>query len=193
MKWSWSVCAAIILAAFVAGCGSAGDTGNHGTFDNTGGAPPPGSAIGFRSVSLSLDAICLAQFGTSLALFARAATDIPVINGDLSCSENLRVALADTIATLTKDQAIGIYNLGLGGCVRSHEIAGVNRDGLVIRPWVLLHDTTLGARGSVGCTADALLNLYALVFDSADGAKAMELHIGTINPNYPRNPDLPRF
>jgi len=187
----WSVCIGVLLPLFVAGCGSAGGTG---TFDNTGGTPPPGSSIGFRPVSFSIDALCMSHFGsTRLAVLARATTDIPVINGNVSCTDSLRTALAGTFAALTADQAVGIYNLNLGGCVQSHEIARVTRDGLVMRPWVLLHDTTLGASSAVACTTDLLLNLNALVFDGAAGANAVELRVGTTNPNYPRNPDVPRF
>jgi hypothetical protein len=197
MERSWSICFAVLLPLFVACCGSAGDSASPGTFDNTGGAPPPGGSIGFRSVSFSLNAACLSQLGsTNLSVLARAATDIAVINGNASCSDSLRTALADTFAALTADQALGIYNLNLGGCVRSYEVARVTRDGIVVRPWVLLHNTSLGALGASGpvvCTADAILNLAALVFDSAAGANAMELRIGTINSNYPRNPDVPRF
>lgn len=198
MKSRWLTCFAVLLLLLVAGCGSAGGPGGLGTFDNTGGTPPPGSTIGFRLVSLPTlftptSSPCTALGGTRFALLARAAADIAVINGDADCTDRLRAALADTFAALTPDQAVGIYNLTLGGCVRSHEIARVTRDGLVIRPWVLLHDTTLGASGQVACTADAILIVAALVFDGAAGANAMELRIGTINPNYPRNPDVPRF
>jgi hypothetical protein len=185
---------AVLLPLFIAGCGSGGGLGGPGTFDNTGGAPPSGSSIGFRSVSFSLDAFCMSHFGsTRLAVLAREATDVPVINGNVSCTDSLRTALADTFATLAADHAVGIFNLSLGGCVRSYEVAGVTRDSVVIRPWVLLHDTTLGASSPVACTTDVLLNLNALVFDGAAGGNAMELSIGTINPNYPRNPDVPRF
>lgn len=182
----------MFLIVSLAGCGSAGDS--RGSFDNTGGAPPPGDAIGYRSVSFSLDPLCTSQLGSPrLALLARAAADIPVINGNASCSASLRTALADAFSSLAADQALGIFALNLGGCVRSYELARVTRDGLVIRPWVLLHDTTLGASGPVACTADTMVNLNALVFSGAAGANAMEPHLGRINPNYPRNPAVPMF
>lgn len=192
MKSHWVICFAVFLIVSIAGCGSAGDSG--GTFDNTGGAPPPGDPIGFRSVSFSLDSLCTSQLGSPrFALLARAAADIPVINGNESCSASLRTTLADAFAALATDQAVGIFTLNLGGCVRSHEVARVTRDGLVIRPWVLLHDTTLGASGPVACTTDVIVNLNALVFTGIAGANAMELRLGKINPNYPRNPAVPMF
>ena len=199
MKSRWLGCFAVLFPFLVAGCGSAGGPSGPGTFDNTGGAPPPGSSIGFRSVSLpplvtASSSTCTGLLGgTRFALLARAAADISVINGDADCTDRLRAILADTFAALTADQAVGIYNLNIGGCVRSYEVARATRDGLVIRPWALLHDTTLGANGQVVCTADAILIVAALVFDGAAGANAMELGFGTINPNYPRNPDVPRF
>lgn len=192
MKNHWLSGFALILIVSMAACGSAGDS--RGSFDNTGGAPPPGAAIGYRSVSFVLDPLCTSQLGSPrLALLVRAAADFPVINGNASCSASLRTALADAFAGLAADQAVGIFALNLGGCVRSYELARVARDGLVIRPWILLHDTTLGASGPVACTADAIVNLNALVFDGAAGVNAMELHLGKINPNYPRNPAVPMF
>jgi hypothetical protein len=137
--------AALLILSLV-GCGSAGNSG--GTFDNTGGAPPPGNAIAFVPVSFTLgvDVVCMADpRKPRVAVLARASAEIPVINGDDTCTTILRTALAGAFASLTADQAVGIYSLNLGGCVRAHEIAGVTRDGLVIRPWVLLHNISLCA------------------------------------------------
>lgn len=193
MKNRLSICVAVLLLVSAAGCGSAGNS--RGSFDNTGGAPPPGNAIGFRSIwnsAFSIDVTCTPPPALPRSpVLVRAVTDIPVVIS--SCSSGLRTALTDAIAALTADQAIGIFSVNLGGCVRSFEIARVNRDGLVIRPWILLHDTTLGAGSPVACTADAISNITALVFDGAAGANALELHLARINPNYPRNPDVPVF
>ena len=187
-------CFAAFLILSIAGCGSAGE---GRTFDNTGGAPPPGNPIGFESVSVALDTLnasCTSQLGSvRFAVLARAEADIPVIDGNAGCTTSLRTALAAAFAALTADQAVGIFTLSLGGCVRSYEVARVTRDGPVIRPWVLLRDTTLGASSPQACTTDVILGVYALRFDGATGANAMELLLGTVNPNYPRNPAVPVF
>lgn len=181
-------CFAAFLILSIAGCGSAGE---GRTFDNTGGAPPSGNPIGFETVSVALDPFCASQL--SVPVLARAEADIPLINGNAGCTTSLRTALAATFAALTADQAVGIFTLSLGGCVRAYEVAGVTRDGLIIRPWVLLHDTALGASGPVTCTTDLIVGVYALRFDGATGANAMELYLGKINPNYPRNATVPVF
>ena len=193
MKRCSLACLVVFLILSIAGCGSAGNS--RGSFDNTGGAPPPGNTIGFRTIwnsGFPIDVTCTTPPALPRSpVLVRAVADIPAVIS--SCSSSLRTALTDAIAVLTADQAIGIFTLDLGGCVRSYELARVNRDGLVIRPWVLLHDTTLGASGPVACTADLISNITALVFDGAAGVNAIELYLGRINPNYPRNSDVPVF
>ena len=189
--------ATIATLAFLAllstlGCGSAGNSG--GNFDNTGGAPPPGTPVAYTAAPFPLDALCTSQLvGPRTAVLARVATDIPTLNGNESCSASLRTALASTFAALSADQSVALFTLGLGGCVRSYEVARVYRDGPVLRPWILLHDTTLGARGSVSCTADFLAIVAALVVDGSTGANAIALSVGSVNPNYPRNASVPVF
>lgn len=184
-------CVAACLVFSVTGCGS-GPGGAVGTFDNTGGAPPPGTPISFEAISVALDPFCTAQLASALGpLLVRTETDIPVIGGDVACTTSLRTLLAATFAGLTADQAVGIFTLNLGGCVRSYEVAQVMRDGSVIRPWILLHDTTLGASTGMGCTTDVILGIYALRFGGATGANKMELYLAAVNPNYPRDSAVP--
>ena len=194
MKRYITACLAVFLTLSVASCGSAGDDGASGaTFDNTGGAPPPGASIGFAPVSYVQD-MCTRQLAaTRFAVLARSGADIPVIGGNDTCSASLRTTLADAFAALSADQALGIFTLSLGGCVRTYEVAQASRDGLVVRPWILLHDTTLGAAGPVACTTDLILSLNVLRFDGATGTNAMELQLGKVNSNYPRNPAVPVF
>jgi len=61
------------------------------------------------------------------------------------------------------------------------------------RARALLHDTTLGAGSPQACTTDLILSVNALRFDGSAGTNAMELHLGKVNPNYPRNPAVPVF
>ena len=194
----------LACALLIAACGSAGNNSDSqpgGTFDNTGGAPPPGSPVSFESVAVALvtpvsgGPLCLSEIASArLTVLARTGADIPVVNGDAACTDSLRTALASTLTALTVDQAAAIFTLSLGGCVRSYEVAQVTRDGLVLRPWVLLHDTTLGASSAVACTADAILGPpVVLRVGGATGANAMEVRIGTVNPNYPRNSAVPVF
>lgn len=192
MKSYAAACFSAFLILSLAACGSAGDS--RGTFDNTGGAPPPGDAIEFQSASFALDDLCRWQLGAaSFAVLARAEADIPVIDGDEACTAALRTALSNALAALTSDQALAIFPVVFGGCLQSYEVAAVTRDGLALRPWVLLHDTTWGAVSAQMCTLELGVKIEALVVDGAAGANAIELHSGSINPNYPRNPEVPVF
>ena len=101
----------VFLVLVVAGCGSGG---GGGTFDNSGGPPPPGAPITSEAITVELDAFCTSQLASALrTLLIRTETDIPVIGGDVACTASLRTALASTLASLTADQALGIFTLGL--------------------------------------------------------------------------------
>jgi hypothetical protein len=194
--------AAIPLVATLLACGSAGNSVD--TFDNTGGSPPPGTSIGFDVVPLTglnvfsgaaVDcSALLPTLKSKSGILARNAPDVPVIGGSEACTTELRTALADAFATLTADQAIGIFVLesGVSPCFKAYEVAGVRRDGLVIRPWIYLLDPSLGARNGT-CTTEMVRYWVALRFNGAAGATSMELFFGTINPNYPRQADVPMF
>ena len=193
---------AVSFVATLLACGSAGNSVE--TFDNTGGPPPPGTSIGFDVVPFTgmsgfsgppTDcSALLPSLKSKSGLLARAASDSPIIDGSEACTAALRTALVDAFAMLTADQAIGIFVLesGVSPCFRAYEVAGAKRDGLVIRPWIYLLDPTLGARAGA-CTAEAVRYWVALRFNGAAGATSMELFFGTINPNYPRQPDVPMF
>ena len=164
---------AAALVVTIAGCGSLFIS--IGTFDNTGGDPPPGDAVSFQPASFAIDDDCRSRLGAlSFTLLARTEADIPVIGGDAACSASLRTALSGALAALTPNQAIGIFSLVLGGCVRSYEVAAATLDVDVVRPWVLLHDTTLGAVSPRACTADAIIVVDALRFDGVGAASMMQ-------------------
>lgn len=199
------VCALAVAsaAATLIGCGSGG--GAVGTFDNTGGPPPTGTSIAFEPISLALDPFCNSQLGGgtgSVALLARAEADIPVINGNEPCTSSLRSALAPSLASLSADQAIVILHFVFGGFIplqdapidANYEIAGVVRDNLVVRPWIVLLDPTYGASNPGPVPANALLSgLIAIRVNGVTGANAVELVIRKANPNFPREPNVPNF
>ncbi len=186
--------AATSLVATLLACGSAGNSVE--TFDNSGGAPPPGTSVSFEVVPFSVDApggppLCNSSLTRNeLSLLVRKASDIPVVNGDEGCTAGLRAALGDAFSTLTADQAIGIFALSLGGCADRFELTQVYRDQLVLRPWIVILDTALGGK-NVACNSAAVAYLQALRISSTAGATSMELYRSRVNPNYPRRPDVP--
>lgn len=185
--------AAISLVATMLACGSGGGAG--GTFDNTGGSPPPGSSAPFERVSVALDAFCSATLSTppSTAALARSGTDIPVINNNAACTDSLRTALGPVFDGLTAEQALAIFAVTYGGCESGYEIARVTRDSLVVHPWILRLDPTLGALNPGPCPASVAAGLEVLRVDGIAGTNAISVQYGTVNPNYPRDADVPNF
>lgn len=198
----WSVRAVTIGAAVATllACGSGGSS--VGTFDNTGGPSPTGTSIAFEPVAFALDPFCSSQLGGgsgNVALLARAEADIPVINGNEPCTASLRTALAPSLASLATDQGIVILHFIAGGFIPlkdapAYENAGVFRDNLVVRPWIVLLDPTYGA-SNPGPIPTILWSsgLIALRVNGVTGANAVEIVIRKANPNFPREPNVPNF
>lgn len=157
--------------------------------DNSGGLPPGGEELEWERVgypSLFCD-----DFTTRAVLLTDAAATASWIAGCGATDGDDPTAMVEAaLAENGPDDVLVAVHVTVGGCIAESGLVGMYLDGTVLRPWVLVGDSSYGQDGAA-CPADIGLSIELARALGGATATSAEVKVGTYNPDLPGAPALP--